>query len=167
MQKLKRLWQHRKPNPDRQQFGPLLAERLSQTIASAEQGHRGEIRLVIESGLPAAQIWQNATTRERAIEWFSQLRVWDTEGNTGILLYLLLAEHKLELVADRGIAAKVPQTQWNEICAQLQNHLAKHEVEIGLSGAITQLGNLLQQHFPLDDAQTNPNELSNQPVIIV
>jgi len=167
MQKMKRLWQHLKPNPDRARFNPALVEALSNTIASAEQGHRGEIRLVIESSLPSTLIWQNTTPRARAIYWFSQLRVWDTEGNTGILLYLLLAEHKLELVADRGIAGKVPQAQWDEICQQLQTHLAKHEVEIGLNNTITQLGELLQQHFPLKNAQANPNELCNQPIIIL
>lgn len=167
MQKMKRLWQHIKPNPYRAQFGNELASKLEQTITHAEQGHRGEIRLVIESRLPSARIWQNTTPRARAIDWFSQLRVWDTEGNTGILLYLLLAENQLELVADRGIASKVPQAQWNEICAQLQSHLARHEVEVGLNTTITQLGQLLQQHFPLENAQANPNELCNQPVIIL
>ena len=167
MQKMKRLWQHLKPNRYRAQFGPVLTKTLSNVIAKAEQGHRGEIRLVIESRLPSTLIWENTTPRARAIDWFSQLRVWDTEGNTGILLYLLLAENQLELVADRGIASKVPQTQWEAICAQLQSHLAKHEIEIGLKTTISQLGQLLQQHFPLENTQSNPNELSNMPVIIV
>ncbi|MGL4994616.1 MAG: TPM domain-containing protein [Deefgea sp.] len=167
MQKMKRLWQHIKPNPYRAQFGKGLANNLAQTITQAEQGHRGEIRLVVESSLPSVLIWQDTTPRARAIDWFSQLRVWDTEGNTGILLYLLLAENKLELVADRGIANKVPQAQWDAICAQLQTHLAQHKIEIGLSTTISQLGELLQQHFPIENAQANPDELSNQPVIIL
>ncbi len=167
MQRVKRLWQHIKPNPNRTQFSSELASQLANTIATAEQGHRGEIRLVIETRLPSALIWQNATARARAIDWFSQLRVWDTEHNTGILLYLLLAENKLEFIADRGIASKVPQAQWDEICAQLQTHLAKHQIEIGLSTTISQLGRLLQQHFPLGNEQVNPNELSNEPVIIL
>jgi uncharacterized membrane protein len=167
MQKIKRLWQHIKPNPYRAQFGKNLAGKLTQTITQAEQGHRGEIRLVIESRLPSTLIWENTTPRARAIDWFSQLRVWDTEGNTGILLYLLLAENKLELVADRGIASKVPQAQWDAICAQLQTHLAQHEIEIGLSATISQLGQLLQQHFPIENAQANPDELCNHPVIIL
>ncbi|MGL6042184.1 MAG: TPM domain-containing protein, partial [Deefgea sp.] len=137
MQKMKRLWQHIKPNPYRAQFGQGLANNLAQTITQAEQGHRGEIRLVVESSLPSALIWQDTTPRARAIDWFSQLRVWDTEGNTGILLYLLLAENKLELVADRGIANKVPQAQWDAICTQLQTHLAQHKIEIGLSTTIS------------------------------
>lgn len=167
MQKMKRLWQHLKPNPYRARFNPALVDKLTSTIESAEHGHRGEIRLVVESSLPSALIWQNTTPRARAIDWFSQLRVWDTEGNTGILLYLLLAENKLELVADRGIASKVPQAQWEQICAQLQTHLGQHEIEIGLKTTISQLGQLLQQHFPLENAQANPNELCNQPVIIL
>ncbi|QZA76972.1 TPM domain-containing protein [Deefgea tanakiae] len=167
MQKMKRLWLHLKPNPYRAQFNPALVDKLSGSIASAEQGHRGEIRLVVESSLPSALIWQNTTPRARAIDWFSQLRVWDTEGNTGILLYLLLAENQLELVADRGIASKVPQAQWDAICAQLQIHLGQNEIEIGLSTTISQLGQLLQEHFPLEIVQANPNELCNQPVIIL
>ena len=167
MQKFKRLWQHFKPNPYHSLFDNTLKAKLTQTITQSEQGHRGEIRLVVEVHLPSALIWQGISVRARAVDWFSQLRVWDTEGNTGILLYLLLAENRLELVADRGIADKVPQAQWDEICAQLQIHLAAQQIETGLNQTILALGQLLQQHFPLENAQTNPNELCNEPMIIL
>ncbi|QKJ66664.1 TPM domain-containing protein [Deefgea piscis] len=167
MQKFKRLWLHLKPNQAVQYFNAANQAALSQVITSAEQGHRGEIRLIIEARLPMALIWQNTTARERALSWFSDLRVWDTEGNTGIVLYLLLAERQLELVADRGIANKVPPAQWQAICQQLERDLAANQVLPGLSQTLKQLGDLLAQHFPLPIDSENPNELSNEPVIVI
>ncbi|QLI81003.1 TPM domain-containing protein [Chitinibacter fontanus] len=162
-----RCWQQLQLNPFRSSLrDPALIRRLSQTIAQAEAGHRGEIRLVIEARLPLKQAWQGQTARQRAVQWFTDLHVWDTECNTGMVLYLLLAERKIELVADRGIAARVPQTQWDEICQRLQSDLALTQIEVGLATAITTLGQLLQQHFPLETAQINPNELDNTPVIV-
>ena len=142
-------------------------EVLRQTIMQAEKGHRGEIRLVIEHHLPLSQILSNTSARQRAIQWFSDLRVWDTEGNTGILLYLLLNEKKIELVADRGIASQVSQNEWNQICLNLQNKLTEQEVEAGLIMTLNQLGQLLIQHFPHVENEDNPDELSNTPVIII
>lgn len=164
--KLSRCWQHLKRSPFRQQLNDEMSSRLAQLISQAELGHRGEIRLVIEARLPLALVWQGISARERAVQWFSDLRVWDTECNTGVVLYLLLAERKIELVADRGIAACVPQAQWDQICQQLQNKLAVLQVEAGLTGAVQALGQLLQQHYPLTIPQCNPNELPNEPVII-
>ncbi|QLG89643.1 TPM domain-containing protein [Chitinibacter bivalviorum] len=162
-----RYWQHLKPNRDRALFGPAVAAQLTRAITASEYGHRGEIRLVVESHLLPSQLWHGISARERAISWFSDLRVWDTEGNTGIMLYLLLAENKLELVADRGIAGKVPQAQWDEICQRLQTDLAARQVEAGLSRTLHELGALLAEHFPLKEGQANPNELCNDPVLVL
>ena len=164
---IKRVWQHLKPNPFRRHFDADAQAQLTQIISQAELGHRGEIRLVVEAKLRPSLLWRGVTPRERAITWFSDLRVWDTEGNTGILLYLLLAENKLELVADRGIAGKVPQAEWDALCQQLQRDLAENRVVAGLSHTLSQLGALLAQHFPMGEHSDNPNELSNTPVIIV
>ncbi|WP_373975466.1 TPM domain-containing protein [Chitinibacter sp. SCUT-21] len=164
--KLSRCWQHLKRSPFRQQLNDEMGSRLALVISQAERGHRGEIRLVIEASLPLALAWQGLSARERAVQWFSDLRVWDTECNTGMVLYLLLAERKIELVADRGIAACVPQAQWDQICQQLQNKLAASQVEAGLTEAVQALGQLLQHHFPLTSTLCNPDELSNEPVII-
>ncbi|WP_348944434.1 TPM domain-containing protein [Chitinibacter sp. FCG-7] len=164
--KFSRCWQHLKRNPFRQQLNGEMSSRLTQVISQSELGHRCEIRLVIEARLPLLLAWKGLSARERAVQWFSDLRVWDTECNTGMVLYLLLAERKIELVADRGIAACVPQKQWDQICQQLQNHLAASQAEAGLTEALKALGQLLQQHFPLACTQANPDELSNEPVII-
>jgi uncharacterized membrane protein len=162
-----RYFQHLKPHTYRSHFDAAPKAELGSLIQAAECGHRGEIRLVVEAKLPLRLIMQKCSTRQRALSWFSDLRVWDTEGNTGILLYLLLAENTLEIVADRGIAGKVPQAQWDAICQQLQQDLAAGQVQQGISGAITQLGQLLTQHFPIAAIAANPNELCNAPVIIV
>lgn len=162
-----RYFKHLKPNAYGSRFDAARKAQLSELIKAAECGHRGEIRLVVEAKLPLRAIRQKCSSRQRAVAWFSDLRVWDTEGNTGILLYLLLAEHRLEIVADRGIAGKVPQAQWNAICQQLQQDLAADQVQQGISTAIAQLGQLLALHFPLEAGAENPNELSNEPVLIV
>lgn len=162
-----RYFRHLKPNAYRVHFDAGCKQALSRAVAAAECGHRGEIRLVIEAKMPLRLIRENISPRLRAIGWFSDLRVWDTEGNTGILLYLLLAENTLEIVADRGIAGKVPQPEWDAICQQLQQDLAANQVQAGISQSIKQLGQLLAQHFPLAAGAVNPNELCNEPVIIV
>jgi uncharacterized membrane protein len=162
-----RYFQHLKPHAYRAHFDAARKAELGALIQAAECGHRGEIRLVVEAKLPLRLIMQKCSTRQRALSWFSDLRVWDTEGNTGILLYLLLAENTLEIVADRGIAGKVPQAQWDAICQQLQQDLAAGQVQQGISSAITQLGQFLTQHFPIAALAANPNELCNEPVVIV
>jgi uncharacterized membrane protein len=142
-------------------------EALRLTIMQAEKNHRGEIRLVIEHHLSLPHILSNTSSRQRAIQWFSDLRIWDTEGNTGILLYLLLNEKKIEIVADRGIASQVSQEEWNQICLELQNNLSAQQVEAGITTALHQFGQLLIHHFPHVDNEDNPDELSNAPVIII
>jgi uncharacterized membrane protein len=165
-----RLWQnlrsHLRRNPYRQHFNANNMQLLSDRIAAAEQGHRGEIRVVIESKLPVSVVLTGISPRQRAINYFADLRVWDTEENSGILLYLLLAERKIEIVADRGIAKLVEQTEWNKICQQLHNQLAADQVVEGLSKAITEFGTLLRQHYPIDGDLNNPDELNNELIFI-
>lgn len=165
-----RLWQHLRylllPNPYRQHFQPHQKKTLSQEVIAAEQGHRGEIRLIIETQLPLSLALKNVTARQRAIHWFSELRVWDTEENSGIVLYLLLAERKIEIVADRGISRLVAQTEWDRICTQLQDRLSADQIHDGLQQALEQLGNLLRRHYPLSGEDSNPDELSNELIFI-
>ena len=142
-------------------------ETLRQAIVKAEQGHQGEIRLVIEHQLPLSLILKKSTARQRALQWFSDLHMWDTENNTGILLYLLLNEKKIEIIADRGIAAQVSQEQWNHICLELQNQISAKQILTGLTTSIHQFGQLLSQHFPHVANENNPDELSNTPIIII
>lgn len=153
-------------NPYRQHFNSENRQLLSNQIAEAERGHRGEIRLVIESQMPVTMVINKISPRQRAITWFADLRVWDTEENSGILLYLLLSERRIEIIADRGIAKRVEQAQWDQICQQLQNQLGAEQVVDGLTQAFQQFGNLLRLHYPVDVLADNPDELSNELIFI-
>jgi uncharacterized membrane protein len=165
-----RLWKNLRSqllrNPYRQHFNAENRQLLSNQIAEAERGHRGEIRLVIESQMPLTMVINKISPRQRAITWFADLRVWDTEENSGILLYLLLSERRIEIIADRGIANRVEQTQWDQICQQLQNQLGAEQVFDGLTHALQQFGNLLRLHYPIDVLADNPNELSNELIFL-
>jgi len=124
----------------------------------------GELRFVVEAGLDWPDLFDDISSRERALEVFSHLRVWDTEHNSGVLIYLLLAERKVEIVADRGINSRVGKTAWLSICQDMESQFRTGNFENGVLLGISAITTLLQQHFP---AQThNPNDLSNRPVIL-
>lgn len=165
-----RLWLHfasqLRPNPYRQHFSRINREKLSHCIRDAEQGHRGEIRLVVETQLPLSAVLNKIDARSRARDWFSRLSVWDTEENSGVLIYILLAEKKIEILADRGIAAKVAPSEWEQAVAQLRQELAAEHVVEGLCRCLHQCGDLLRQHFPIAALTDNPDELSNELVFI-
>ncbi|MBR7799375.1 TPM domain-containing protein [Undibacterium fentianense] len=153
-------------NPYRKYFNLENRQRLGTSITQAERGHRGEIKIVVETHLSLNQLSRGLTPRERALEWFSNLRIWDTEENSGILLYLLLAERRIEIIADRGITKMVEQSAWDKICADLQNQLAADKVIDGLCDASQRFGDLLRQHFPQVGDSANPDELSNEVIFI-
>ncbi len=138
--------------------------RIGACITAGELRHDGEVRFCIESALPWSYLRRGAAARERAVMLFSKLRVWDTERNTGVLLYVLLADKAIEIVADRGIAAQVPQEAWNTICAGLGQAFRQGAAEAGVVNALGRIHELLAAHFPALDA--NPNELPDQPVVL-
>lgn len=138
---------------------------LAQHVARSEATHRGEIRLCIEGALPAALAWAGTPPRERALQLFGELGVWDTEDNTGVLIYLLLPGHHVEIVADRGIERHAPPGFWAEVVAQLSRDLAADRVEAGLKSAVDAVGALLRQHYPAAPGAANPNELPDAPVL--
>ena len=138
-------------------------DRLEAQVAGSEKHHSGEIRLCVEAGLPMSYLWRNATARERAVTLFGKLRVWDTELNNGVLIYLLLAEHAIEIVADRGLARHVPQSHWDVVLAGMRQAFANGQFEQGLAAAVQTVDTVLARHFPLQQAQANPNELPNRP----
>jgi uncharacterized membrane protein len=141
--------------------GPALT-RLEQRVASSETRHSGEIRLCVEASLPLSYLWRNASARQRAVTMFGKLRVWDTEHNNGVLIYLLLAERAIEIVADRGLARQVPQAQWDGLLAGMQAAFRAGHFEEGLAQAIDAVHALLLQRFPLAEGQANPNELPDR-----
>ena len=142
-----------------------VLERLSRRVAASETLHSGEIRIYAEAGLPASYLWRDATPRERAVALFGKLRVWDTEHNNGVLVYLLLAEHAIEIVADRGIARHVAPQDWQALVARMGEALHAGRFEEGLALALEEVSALLVAHFPLAEGQANPDELPNTPAL--
>ena len=140
--------------------------RLEAAVRLSEARHLGELRLCVEAGLDAARLWRAQTPRQRAIELFSQLRVWDTAHNNGVLIYLLLAEHRIEIVADRGLSERVAPETWQLLADRLGEALAAGRIEAGLSQAIAEVGELLHQHFPDASPQGNANELPDAIVLL-
>ena len=134
-------------------------KRLEAQVAASENKHSGEIRLCVEAGLPLSYLWRRATPRQRAVTLFGKLRVWDTEHNNGVLIYLLLAERAIEIVADRGLARRVPQSQWDTLVASMREAFKVGQFEAGLTQSIAAVDGLLSQHFALAPGQLNPNEL--------
>ncbi len=137
--------------------------RLQARVQTSETKHSGEIRLCVEAGLPVRYLWRGASARERAVAMFGQLRVWDTQANNGVLIYLLLAERAIEIVADRGLNRHVGPQQWQQILAAMRSAFREGRFEAGLNDAIDAVEALLVRHFPLEPDQANPNELPDAP----
>ena len=146
-----------------------MVQRLMERVAASEQRHTGEIRIYVESSLPSSYLWRGADTRERAVMMFSKLRVWDTAQNNGVLIYLMLAELAIELVADRGIDAHVPAQHWQMVVTRMADAFRSNRYEDGLTQALEEVSAVLVEHFPAMDAagasQPNPNELPDAPVL--
>ncbi|MBA4110736.1 MAG: hypothetical protein C0487_14215 [Leptothrix sp. (in: Bacteria)] len=140
--------------------------RLQAQVKASEARHLGELRLCIEGGLSWPDLWQKQTARSRALNLFSTLRAWDTEHNNGVLIYLLLADRRIEILADRGIMARAGHEPWAHIAQQLAASLHDGHFEQGLSQAIDAVTQLLVVHFPVDPDRGNPNELPDKVVVI-
>ena len=138
-------------------------KQTSPFLASARDRYE-MVRLAIEGALDGLPLWRGQTARERAIELFSQLRVWDTEHNNGVLIYVLLADQAVEIVADRGIHARASMHTWNAICQHMQAAFASSDFQIGAVRGIAALSHSMREHYPRSrDAR---NELPNIPVIV-
>jgi uncharacterized membrane protein len=161
MGRLTRLLRHRwlDETDSRRALDDAALARLRERVAQSEGRHSGEIRLCVEAGLPLSYLWRDATARERAVTMFGKLRVWDTEHNNGVLIYLLLADHMIEIVADRGVARAVPQAHWQAVVEGMRQAFRQGRFEEGLAQAIDAVDAVLAQHFPLAPGQANPNEL--------
>ena len=167
LQRLKRMFRHRwlDEADTRRAIPPELVERLARRVAASERRHNGEVRIYVEAGLPMGYIWRDLTARDRAITMFGKLRVWDTEQNNGVLIYLLLAEHAIEIVADRGLNRHVSPAQWQEIVQRMGRAFHEGRFEDGLTQALEEVSALLVQHFPVPAGAQNPNELPDEPVL--
>jgi uncharacterized membrane protein len=144
-----------------------LLTSLTLGVQASEQRHSGEIRIVIEGGLPLSYLWRDEPlaqiVRNRALSQFGKLRVWDTAQNNGVLIYLLLAEHAIEIVADRGLNDKVDPASWQLLLERMRGAFQAGEFESGLKEAVAQVSQLLLSHFPLAPGQSNLNELPDAP----
>ena len=133
-------------------------------IRDAEFTHSGEIRFAVESALPLIPLLRGQTARARALEVFSHLRVWDTEHNNGVLIYLLLADHDVEIVADRGVHARVGGEGWEKICREMEASFRDRNFEQGVLHGIRAVSAHLARHYPVQGK--GRNELDNRPVVL-
>jgi uncharacterized membrane protein len=165
--RLRRIWKHRwlDASDTRRAIPPELVERLSRRVAASERRHGGEVRIYVEAGLPLSYLWRDATPRERALAMFGKLRVWDTEQNSGVLIYLLLAEHAIEIVADRGLNRHVSHEEWQAIVQRMGRAFHEGRFEDGLTHALEEVSALLVKHFPAEGGAANANELPDEPVL--
>jgi uncharacterized membrane protein len=138
---------------------------IGRAVAEQERRHRGELRVVIEGGLPLPALLAGRSARERALDHFARLRVWDTEDNAGILIYLLLADRRVEIVADRGIHGRVGDTAWETICGAMQQEFAAGRYEVGILAGLAAVSDLLTEHFPAQSGD-KPNELPDAPAVL-
>ena len=154
-----------------------MLKRLAQRVAASEQRHSGQIRICVESSLPISYLWRlgrhsamSALARQRAVMLFGKLRVWDTEHNNGVLIYLLLAEHAIEIVADRGLRQHVSTAQWQAMLARMATAFHDKRYEDGLTRALEEISALLVAHFAVNDStggpKAHPNELPDTPLLL-
>ena len=148
----------------RRLFPPKVLARIEQAIEAGEATHTGQVRFVVEGALDGLPLFRNQPARQRALDVFSLLRIWDTEHNNGILIYLLLADRDVEIVADRGINAKVSAERWEKICTAMEKDFRAGLFEHGVIEGIQQVSQLLAQHFPARPGTRN--ELPDAPVIL-
>ena len=168
LSKLARIWRHQwMDEADVRRVLPDAAmERLAARVAASERRHSGEIRICVEAGLPWSYLRRHASARERAVTLFGKLRVWDTAHNNGVLIYLLLAEHAIEIVADRGIDAHVDDAQWAAMAQRMGAAFREGRFEDGVTQALEEMSALLVAHFPLAEDEADTNELPDEPVVL-
>lgn len=157
----------------RRHFPAAVLRDIEQAVAASEARHRGELRLVVEGGLPLDSLWCGQSPRERAIALFAQLRIWDTAENSGVLIYLQLIDRRVEIVADRGIEARVGPEFWSAVCRRMETAFRAGQYRAGALRALEEITEALATHFPAaggdannPDNRNNPNELPDRPVLL-
>jgi uncharacterized membrane protein len=163
---LGRFWRHLLMSPARERlaFPRSTLDAIQREIAAQEDAHGGQVVLVVEAELTTAQLWHEVGSRERARQVFAQHGVWNTEHNNGVLVYLLLADRRVEIVADRGIDARVEPAEWHAICRMMEEHFRARRYEEGAIAGVRAVSALLARHFP--GRRRGPNELPDRPVLI-
>ncbi len=149
----------------RRAFPPAALDGLEAAIADGEKRHRGQVRFVIEASLPLSRVLRRLPPRERALEVFGAARVWDTEENCGVLVYVLLADRAVEIVADRGIHGRVGAGAWEAVCRTMEEAFRNGRFADGALAGIGAINALLAQHFPRA-GRAGPNELPDKPLVL-
>jgi uncharacterized membrane protein len=145
-------------------FSPQVLTQIEAAITQAEAEHSGEIRFAIETSLPLPILWRGVTPRARALQVFAHLHVWDTHANNGVLIYVLRADRAVEIIADRGVSARVSEAEWQGLCREVEQQYREQRYAQGSVAAVAGVARLLGQHFGPDGAGVN--ELPNQPVLL-
>jgi uncharacterized membrane protein len=151
----------------RLKFPASTLDAIEQAIARAERAHGGEIRFAIETALNPQHILKQIAPRARALDVFAHLRVWDTEANNGVLIYVQLADRKVEIIADRGIAARVSEAEWQAACGLMEEHFRAGRFQAGAIAGVEAVGQLLARHFPPPPAGAAAhNQLPDRPTLL-
>jgi uncharacterized membrane protein len=152
----------------RLRFPASTLDAIERAVARAEESHAGQIRFAIETALTPQQILRGMTTRERALEVFSALRVWDTHDNNGVLIYVQLADRNVEIVADRGFKPRVSPAEWEAVCRRMEAHFREGRFESGAVDGVDAVGQLLARHFPAPPGGRSSavNELPDRPALL-
>ena len=163
---IKRIGKHLLANRSRvrRAFPARTLANIEQAIKASEATHAGQIRFVVEGALDGAPLLRNQSARGRALDVFSHLRIWDTTHNNGVLIYLLLADSDVEILADRGIDALVSATDWQTICDMMEDKFRRGNFESGVIQGIEAVSRHLAKHFP--KRSTDRNELPDAPLVI-
>ncbi len=164
--KFSRLFRHLFFADARSRFPAEVMDRIAAAIGDGERRHRGEICFAVESGLPWRDVLRGVTARARAEDAFARLRVWDTAANNGVLVYLLLADQRIEIVADRGLHGLVSDEQWRGVCLLLEERMRSGDYAQAVIAALSAVSDLLAQHFPQLPGTVDVDELPNRPVLL-
>ena len=145
-------------------FSPTVTQAIQAAIAEGEKLHRAEVRLIVEHCLPTTAVLAGVRPRQRALDLFGRYRIWDTEENCGVLVYVNLADRTVEIVPDRAVMRLVTRDEWRAVCDTMTSGFAQGEFRESTASAIYQLNALLQRHYPA--AGAHPNQLPNQPIVL-
>ena len=162
-----RLWRHllATQRGAHRLFSEQTLGRLQDIVRDGEAGHRGEVRLIVESALPFRKVWRGMTTRQRALDLFGTFRVWDTEENNGVLLYINIADRKLEVIADRAASRAIGGPHWQTVCDLALDAFRVGDFERGVSEALTAIHEALASAYP-SSGHAHANQLPDRPVLL-
>ena len=149
-----------------QRFPEELLRRLQAAITAGEATHRGEVRLIVEAAMPLRKVRRGLTTRQRALDLFGTFRVWDTEENNGVLLYVNVADRRIEVIADRAAARAIGDAHWQAVCAMASDAFRAERFEQGVTDALEAIRSALAAAFPLQAGHDPRRELGDEPVVI-